>query len=368
MAERISYDANGNMLIDGAYLSVKANSYKVSDSFKNAIKNIELQFKNAAISEEEYYKKMESLRNSYLEKGTKEWWSYTNKIVSYEKKQFEQIQKEQEKLLEKEKKQIEKVYEEIASGIYKTQDEILKSQEKFAKKMSDFVNVSRYEKYVFPGYGENGGDLIQYKTSLYNLDEQKEKLKSYYNLLTAVKKQGTIHFGEEGFMDFFEMLKSYSIDEGASLAESLLNQTDEGFYEFVSDWNEIQSMTKDFSKKLNISAAKEAAEEGLSYMKKVLSEYGMEIPEGFYLSGSVSAEKFGEGFCDKIQNVLDDISEKFNNIMPEKGILGKSIENAGMPKSVFAPTYNLYGSGETIASQLRSAAARAMVDKLRGGY
>ena len=368
VSDRISYDANGNMLIEGIKLSVKKNSYKIPDSFKNAIKNIELQFKNAAISEEEYYKNMENLRDSYLEKGTTQWWSYTNKIIKYENDLIKEQEKTMQKAIEEEKKQIEKAYEEIAKVVYKKQDEIMKEQERFRKKLSDFVKVSEYEKYIFPGIGPGGGDYVEYFTELGDLDAQKEKLKDYYNLLMTVKTLGVSHFGEEGFHDFFEMLKSYSVDEGAGLAKKLLKQSDEGFFEFVKDWNEIQSLTDEFSKKLGADNTKIAAKESLDMMQEVLAEYGLEVPEGFYVSGSVSAQKFGEGFVSEIDGVLADITKRFETFMPGAGVLFKASENAGMKKSVFAPTYNLYGSGETVAEQLKSASRRALLDRLRGGY
>ncbi|MBE7028131.1 MAG: hypothetical protein E7407_03750 [Ruminococcaceae bacterium] len=357
MSNRITYDEFGNMKIDGQSLSVRQNSYKVPQSFKQAIADIELQFKRASITEEQYYKKMEELRNTYLEKGTKEWWSYTNKIVSYEEK----LVKEQQKL-------IEKTYSDISSKIYKTQAEILKSQEQFSKKLLNHTELYSSVKQTFKGIGENGSDVINYKLNLTDLDGAKESLTKYYDLLELVKERGEEHFGAEGFKEFFEILRDLPIDDAAAFSEALLKKNDEGFVDFVGDYKDIKEMSERFSKSIYSDDVKRAEEESLEYMKEKLSEVGMEIPEGFFVSGTLSAEKFSEGFVSQIEGVLADISKGFSDLLPKNDILLKATQQAEEKGNIFAPTYNLYGSGETIAQKLRSAQTQALIDKLRGGY
>lgn len=364
MSDRVTYDEFGNMKIDGQNLSVRNNSYKVSQSFKEAIRDIELQFKRAAISEEEYYKQMEHLRDSYLEKGTKEWWSYTNKIISYEEK----LVKEQQKLIEEEMKNIEKVYSDISSKIYKTQEEVLKSQEKFSEKLSNNTELYKMVKQTFKGVGENGTDLVNYKVTLGDLDEGKKILSEYYELLSEVKKRGEEHFSQAGFREFFELIRDMPIDEAVKFSDALIKKNDEEFVEFIDDYKDLSFMSERISKDFYQDDAKKAEQEGIEYMKQKLSEAGMEIPEGFFLSGSVSAEKFGEGFCSKIEEVVSDISKGFSDIMPKNDVLLKATQRAEEKGNVFAPTYNLYGSGETISQKLRTAQTQALLDKLRGGY
>jgi len=359
---RVSYDEFGNMYIEGISVNVRDNSYKVSDSFKRAIKDIEIQFKNAAISEEEYYRNMERLRDTYLEKGTKEWWSYTNKIISYENK----LVAEQEKALEKEKKMIEDVYSDIASAIYDTQEDILKEQEKFKKKLTDFTSTHSTVKQVFVGLGENGRDLVHYDTNLSDLEAQKDGLIEYYNLLLAVKERGEEHFGKEGFSEFFNVLRTYSVEDGKAILKELLKEKDEGFFGFVGDWKDIQVMADNFTKKVYADDTKKAMEESVSYMQETLRSFGLEVPENFFDSGVLSAEKFGEGFVSQMESVMSGIGEKFTELMlglEHSGIRRLSDENT---KSVFAPVYNFIGGSGTISEKLREAQAQATVDKLRG--
>lgn len=364
MSDRITTDEFGNMKIEGIYLSVKDNSYKVSDNFKKAVKDIEIQLKHAAISEEQYYKKMESLRDTYLEKGTKEWWSYTNKIISYEEK----LVKEQQKLVEEEMKNILKVYTDISSKIYKTQEDVLKAQEKFKDKLKGDTELFGSIKQVFYGMGENGTDIVNYKFSLSDLDAKKKELSEYYGLLKEVQKRGEAHFSEDGFRAFFEEIRGLSVTDAVTLTKLLLSLKDEEFEGFISDFKDIGDMTERFAEDLYKKDTEDAINESFNYMKLKLAEAGMEIPDGFYTSGSVSAEKFAEGFVSQIDGLMADITKGFENIMPKNDVLLKAQSRAEEKGSVFAPVYNLYGSGETINQKLRTAHTQAMLEKLRGGY
>lgn len=383
---RISYDQFGNMLVEGIAVSIRQNSYKVSDAFKSAIKNIELQFETSAISEQEYYKNMEKIRNTHLQKGTKEWWTYTNKIISNENrcaeeqaKALEKQLKEEEKALakaekerlsslEKEKNEIQKVYSDIAKTIYKTQEEILREQQKFADKLSNFAQPAYDIKTTFVNAWGESKNLSFTSTNLSDLEAQKKELKNYYDLLVAVKERGAKAFGKEGFAEFFDMLRGFSIEEGSALSSLLLKENDEGFQDFVGDWNEIQELTRSFSKNIYEDDTNSAIDESFEYMKKSLEAYGLEIPEGFFTSGSIAADKFGEGFVAQIDTVMQEITERFGDLLPQADTYDSSQKETAVSSSVFSPVYNLYGSGETTIQKLRTAAAQAIVDRLRGGY
>lgn len=357
MANRITYDKFGNMMVDGASLSVKNNSYKVSESFKQAIRNIELELKRAAISEEEYYKTIEKLRDTYLEKGTKEWWSYTNKIISYD-----------EKVLKEQKKMIEEVYSDISSHVYKTQNELLKAQESFSEKLSEHAELYKTVKQTFKGVGENGEDITSYKLELGDLDGEKAALSEYLNLLLAVKKRGEENFSSDGFKEFFDMLRDMPIDDAVRFSKTLLKEDEEGFVDFVDDFKDISYLNDRISKLVFSDDVKKAEDAAIQHMKESLENAGLEIPEGFFLSGSLSAEKFGEGFVAEIESVVSDISKRFSDLMPKNDILLKAYEREAEKGNVFAPVYNLYGSGETISEKLHAAKSQALIDKLRGGY
>ena len=44
----------------------------------------------------------------------------------------------------------------------------------------------------------------------------------------------------------------------------------------------------------------------------MLEAAGYEIPDGFYVSGSISAQKFGEAFVSELENQLDVIRSKID--------------------------------------------------------
>ncbi len=363
-SNRISYDADGNMLVEGIALDIREKTYKVSQEFTKKLKELELSYKTLAISEEEYYKKLEKLRDNYLQKGTDKWWTYTNKLTSYEDK----LLAASEKAVEEEKERIMDVYSEIASHIYKTQEEVLKSQEAFSSKLKKASPAYHTQKVVFLGLGEGGGDLVYDETNLNDLEAEKKELKDYYNLLSSLSARGKEAFGEAGFSDFFNMVRDMSVSEGAEFAKVLLKESDDGFLDFVGDWNEIQSISEKISKELYKDDTIKAAEESISYMKTALEQYGLSVPEDFFKSGANSAIKFGEGFVSEIANVLDSIKTGFLELLPEEFLSSGAANVSQSQSSVFAPVYNLYGSGETVADMLRSATNQALVDKLRGGY
>lgn len=401
-SKRIKYDKNGNMLIEGIKVVIKPNSFKVSDYFKKQMADIELQYKNAAIDETTYYKNMESLRNKYLEKGTKEWWTYTTKLIDYENKLIKEkekaaeeerkrLEKEEEKrqkqlekdkeaaikmskeelahkqkLLEEEKEQIFDVYSDIASYILKTQKELEREQASFMEKLWGATDEVKSKKLVFVGQGKFGSDLTVKESYLEDLKSQSNAIKEYYKLLMAVNERGAELFGEDGFRDFFSMLRGLSIEEGASLASLLMKEKDDGFFEFVADWSELQSTIDRFTKSIYAQDTKKLLDDSYEYMEKTLEENGLLVPEGFFLSGQLSAEKFGEGFISEIDEILKNIEREFEDMFPNRPVSEPANLNNG--NSVFSPVYHLYGSGETVSEKLRSAMAQAMVERLRGGY
>lgn len=367
-SNRISYDSAGNMLIEGIPAKIKEETYKVSDEFKRKLKELELSYKTLAVSEEEYYKRLESLRDTYLQKGTEKWWTYTKKLISYEDKLIESNEKATQKALEEEKKLITETYDDIASHIYKTQESLIKAQSAFTEKLRDEAEVSSTKKIVFKSLGEHGEDLIFKETNLEDLEAKKQELKEYYNLLSALRNRGKETFGESGFTDFFNMVRNLSVSEGAGLSKILLKENDESFLDFVGDWNEIQSLTESYTKDLFSDDTKKAISASADYIKRTLQEAGLSVPEDFFKSGAQSAIKFGEGFMTEIEGVLNDIKRGFDALLPYGNITqdGKNVSNS--QSNVYAPVYNLYGSGETVSDMLRTAANQALVDKLRGGY
>ncbi|MBQ6907131.1 MAG: hypothetical protein IJQ28_02025, partial [Clostridia bacterium] len=60
----------------------------------------------------------------------------------------------------------------------------------------------------------------------------------------------------------------------------------------------------------------ESLEDSYAHMKEVLSKAGYEIPDGFFVSGNLSAQKFGEAFITEIETQMQRIRsviEAFNS-------------------------------------------------------
>ena len=88
---------------EGAFAKIAESSEESKKAFQEAYDVLEYKRKFDLITEEEYYDELAKIRDEHLDKGTKEWFDYTEKIYSYEKqcaeKQKEEIESEQERLL-----------------------------------------------------------------------------------------------------------------------------------------------------------------------------------------------------------------------------------------------------------------------------
>ena len=128
----------GKALFEGVRETAIPNSGILKKLADNTVKVIDTKLKAGVISEQEYYKKLEEIRDRYLQKGSVEWWKYTAKIGEYESK-----------VLEENADAVAKAYEQMATSAMgnmdnladeaaKTFEHILKQKEEFAEKLSDY--------------------------------------------------------------------------------------------------------------------------------------------------------------------------------------------------------------------------------------
>ena len=127
VSKRIGKDDIGEPLVEGIKVAINDSGFKVSEAVKRYFEEVEIQKKMGVISEEEYYKKLEELRDKYLAKGTKEWWKYTTAIVQYETK-----------LYEEEQRQIEKIFDELDKNVEKSVSSYERKMEALEDKKDEF--------------------------------------------------------------------------------------------------------------------------------------------------------------------------------------------------------------------------------------
>ena len=98
--KRIGKDEMGNPLVEGIKVAINENAYEMTEQMEKAVTELDFQKKMNLISEQEYYEKLEDLRDNYLGKGSEQWWRYTAQIVQYEQSVVENQKKAIEKSIE----------------------------------------------------------------------------------------------------------------------------------------------------------------------------------------------------------------------------------------------------------------------------
>ena len=99
----------------------------------------------------------------------------------------------------------------------------------------------------------------------------------------------------------------------------------------------------------------------------------MEIPEGFFTSGSVAAENFGEAFITKIDNMMAELRDKVANFAAT--LTPVSVAMAGVPaggaavsSTSYTNTFNISPAKDRTVDQIAAWKAVTQVERMRGGY
>ena len=106
------------------------------------------------------------------------------------------------------------------------------------------------------------------------------------------------------------------------------------------------------------------SEAGQSLKEKLLEKFKV-VPEGFLDVGKDAAENFSSAFLDGLNKIMERAGAVLTaGIQPAYAASGAGAGNVQNISN--AVSYNLYGSGETVAQQLQSARAHRQIEKLRG--
>ena len=345
---RVMRDEVGKMIVEGIAVGIKENSEEVSKEFQKLLDDLDLQKEMGAISDAEYYKELERLRDQYLDKGTKDWWNYTQKIIEYE-----------EKSLQEQKNAIVSAYTEIAQAAKAELSEIEQAQSKLADKMKAYGSLYTEWTTTIKGGGENGQDLVFTEYRLNDLSKDIEALEAYKNALLAVKERGA----PDGF---FEVLQDLGIDEGTQFANTLLGLSDEEFKKYLDDWNRKNEVADSISKEFY----KDKTDETLKEIEDELAAWYGTIPEGFLTEGKLSAEKFGEGFMEQLDSVFKEMEEavsmNVSRISPTLTFGGGGAAGGNTTYSTTNQTFTIGTSKNTTSEQIAQWQNATEVARLRG--
>jgi len=372
--KRVGKDEMGNALVDGISVAIKESSTELSKEVINAFSALELKKKMNVVSEEEYYKELEKLRDNYLEKGTADWWKYTVEIVRYENEVVENQKKNIEKLTEEISKNIEDKFSDVAQNVdtvmkksvseYESKIKAInKNEEKMKDKLSSYGGIyatatfktgDKEKSYLEDGVWKRKSPDITI-VDVNDLKGEIKVLNEYESVLKSIFENKNIS------KEFFDSFKNLGVEDGIKIAKSILSLSDDAQKEYMSLWNSKNDAADSVSSFMYNEDRILAKNELSSKLKEAFGS----VDETFLSEeGQKWASSFGDSFKDKISETMDSvksiISEKISEI--EYSI------NLDTEKNGNTLVYNLYGAGESVSEKLKSAKAFSELEKLRGGY
>lgn len=283
----------------GKYLSLGIagglvdNSKEALQAFRGFYEKLKYQRDFDLISEEEYYTQLEALRDRYFAVGTDNWVRYTEKIYSYQKKTFET-----------EKREIQSLYNDVADYATKKLDEVMKKQQNLADKLNDSGALYKVNKVII-------GDSTDYYYSLGDMRKDIAQIQRYSQDFEELSQRlATISEGAgAGLLD---KIKTMDFEDASGYMRALLNSPDKEFTEYVKAQEIKEQLSQSVAAGQYEEEFNDGWEEAYKNMCEKLSSAGYEIPEGFSVSGSISAEKFGQAFIEGLDLQLAAVRERID--------------------------------------------------------
>lgn len=293
---------------------------KLSDSSRNATKTfngfyerLRYQREFDLISEEEYYNRLEQLRDRYFSKGTDNWIKYTKELYKY-----------QEKLLEAEKKEYKNLYDDVADYATEKLEEILKKQQKLAKNLNSYGSLYNVNTVKMNG-------VTDHYYSLHDLSSDILAIERYAKDMERIsERSNALGIGKDASTYLLDRIKEMKTEDALQFMGALLNADDNTFTGYTGKVFEKYNLSQSVSSHLYEDEFKNGISDSFTYMKDKLSEMGLEIPEEFAVSGSISAEKFGEAFILELDNQMEII----------RGVIDEFTRGFGPSFTVSGDTYN----------------------------
>ncbi len=230
------------------------------------------------ISEEDYYHRLEILRNKFLAKHSIEHREVSKEIYDYNKG-----------LLAKEEENVKETYDNMASYIEDKLGDIVSARESMSDKLGDYGGL--YNSVKINLGGKDDMSFLQ----LADIDAQTELLRQYSDLLTKVQNRGEIP------SEIMDTLREMSVEEGMSFANALLAASDAEFNAYIESWKEKQALADEIATSLYTTDAENIVEEFTESFEKLDDE--------FFGAGEDSAVHFGDGFRKSIEEIMNNVRE-----------------------------------------------------------
>lgn len=338
------FDSYGGGLIPNDKYTVKA--------FNSMKKRLDSERNLNLISEEEYYKNLASLRDSYFAVGTEGWHKYTAEIYKHNQELSEKQQKELEKQLENQRKAAESAYNDIVDFADKKIGAVIKKQQSLSENFSSFGPLFNN------GTIRAGGETIKFYSGLADIEKQTADMTKYAERLRWLKdKLAKSGIGEAAAASFFDNIISRSATDGDKTFYALEHADEGKLFDYFRAYEQNLNLADAYSKEFTSDDMDEALGDTAEYMKQRLTEAGFEIPEEFFASGTLSAQNFGEGFSTRLDAELEKIKERIESFNASLAVTGQTaggVSYDNSVKNIYNNTYSINGEGtEQLYSKIK---------------
>ena len=307
------------------------NSKEVVKAFSQMLEKLNYQKELNIISEDEYYVKLEGLRDRYFAKGTQNWLKYTAKIYEY-----------QQKTLEEEKKNIVSLYDDISDYASKKLTDVINNQAKFAESLKNSGKLFNKNTVTIDGKSDT-------YYSMANMQEDIDRIRQYASLLSEFSERAeNLGINADIKTGFLKELRELDLGSAIGLLNSIKGSADKDVAGYLNAWNERNSLIDAVAAKSFEADFQESVDNSYAYMKEVLERAGYEIPEEFFASGSLSAQKFGDAFVAEIETQMERIRSVIEAFNSE--IQSASVQFSGNTYNTTNTSYNIQSaeSGDTV--------------------
>ena len=354
----ITEEGVGKWLSLGVAEGITKNSDEAVKAFNSMLEKLEYQRNFDIINEEQYYTELERLRDKYFTKGSDEWLSYTEQIYEYQKK-----------ALETQKKDIEALYTDVADHATKKIEEVISKQEAYQKKLNSFSNLFDVNTVHM------GDDTFTYY-SMHDFSKDTALINEFSKNVEALKSRlSGLGIGEDVIGQYMSEFDALDVTTAMQFIKGILSGSDSDLLKNIEGYA-LQRATSEKASTQHYAPEMEKAVEGsIEYMKEKLQEAGFtDIPEDFFISGQISAQRFGEAFISEIEKQMEIIQSKiaeFNaglNLNVQGMTIMQTAAAGGGTTNNYSAVYNVQTSGESETATLTALRNQQLLNEMRGGW
>lgn len=241
------------------------------------------------------------------------------------------------------KDDITSVYDDIAEHAQEKLGAVEDSRQSLEDKLRGASNIAETVKLSIGSYT----DMADYAA-------QNEQKLDYINKITELRdRMNRLGYAEETIQAYMDEVQQMDMGEAMGFLRVVRGKSDEEFQKNMDAYQYGLALDKQLATSYYNDDMQRAYDESFALMEARLNELGLEIPEGFFTSGSVSAEQFGKAFREELDAQMAEIRsivENYQiNITPHVQL------SAAAGGTVRNNTYNdnivIYSANPTVTAQ-----------------